>query len=91
MYLSSGAVMDGLVFGPWQAGRQAGVRADGGTRPLWGGFAGRLQVGRQRGSVVAAIIQHERGEEMIPTPAFLFLHRGSPQRGCCPVARDEMR
>lgn len=26
MYLSSGAVMDGLVFGPWQAGGRMGER-----------------------------------------------------------------
>lgn len=58
MYLSSGAVMDGLAFSPWQVdGKRRGKqpRHQGG---LWGGFAKQLWVGGRRG--VAAIIQHER-------------------------------
>lgn len=81
MYLSSGAVMDGLVFGPWQAGGRMGERG-----PYREGFAWQLRVGQQRGSVFGAIIQRERGEKMVSLPAFLFFHCGSLPKGkwfCC--------
>lgn len=49
MYLSSGAVMDGLVFSPWQVdGKRCGERQRhrGGLR---GGFAKQLGGGRVEG------------------------------------------
>lgn len=56
MYLSSGAVMDGLVFSPWQVDgkRGGGTGEDCGEDLL-------SNCGWEGGGGVAAIIQHERG------------------------------
>lgn len=59
MYLSSGVVMDGLAFSPWQVDGKRHSEQQRHRGGLWGGFAKQLWVGGWRG--VAAIIQHERG------------------------------
>lgn len=67
MYLSSGAVMDGLAFSPWQVdGKRRGKqpRHQGG---LWGGFAKQLWVGGRRG-----LLQLFNMKGIISAPAFSF-------------------